>query len=80
MIDLANFIERVKEYDHSLIDIRKMIRRHSSVIQFTTPRIAIRASGADPGKNWGSISTSWQHGKHKVFAIYSSSSFKTWKA
>ena len=44
-IDLANFIERVKKYDHSLIETRKMIRRHSSVIQFTTPRISIKALG-----------------------------------
>ncbi len=43
--DLASFIERVKEFDHSLIDIRKLIRRHSSVIQFTTPRIVIRSLG-----------------------------------
>jgi two-component SAPR family response regulator/Flp pilus assembly protein TadD len=44
-VDLANFVERIRKYDHSLIDIRKLIRRHSSVIQFTTPRIAIRALG-----------------------------------
>jgi ATP/maltotriose-dependent transcriptional regulator MalT/DNA-binding SARP family transcriptional activator len=43
--DLVSFIDRVRKYDHSLIDIRKLIRRHSSVIQFTTPRIAIRALG-----------------------------------
>jgi len=44
-VDLLDFIERVRNYDHSLIDTRKMIRRHSSIIQFTTPRISIKALG-----------------------------------
>jgi two-component SAPR family response regulator len=44
-IDLVNFIERVRKYDHSLIETRRVIRRHSSVIQFTTPRISIKALG-----------------------------------
>jgi two-component SAPR family response regulator len=43
--DLASFIDRVRKFDHSLIEIRKLIRRHSSVIQFTTPRISIKALG-----------------------------------
>lgn len=39
------FYARVSEFEYSLIEIRKLIRRHSSVVQFTTPRIAIRAFG-----------------------------------
>lgn len=44
-IGLSGILSRVMDYEYSLIEIRKLIRRHSSVIHFTTPRISIRALG-----------------------------------
>jgi len=42
---ISGILSRIQVHEYSLIDIRKLIRRHSSVIHFTTPRIAIRALG-----------------------------------
>jgi ATP/maltotriose-dependent transcriptional regulator MalT/DNA-binding SARP family transcriptional activator len=42
---LKAFVDRVSQFDYSLIETRKLVRRHSKVVQFTTPRLAISALG-----------------------------------
>ncbi len=44
-IGLSGILGKVQAHEYALIEIRKLIRRHSGVIQFTTPRISIRALG-----------------------------------
>ncbi len=49
-VSCIRLVDRVRDFDASLIDIRKLIRRHSNVIQFTTPRISIQALGKNQVK------------------------------
>jgi LuxR family transcriptional regulator, maltose regulon positive regulatory protein len=44
-LPLTNLLNRTRAFDASLIEIRKKIRRHTGVIQFTSPRITIQALG-----------------------------------
>ena len=49
-LSFVHLVERVKDFDASLVNIRRLIRRHTKVIQFTTPRILIQALGRNQVK------------------------------
>lgn len=45
ILPLNRLMDQIQGFDTSLIEIRKKIRRHTGVIQFTSPRITIQALG-----------------------------------
>lgn len=49
--ELSNFLSQVRQFEEILIPVRRSIRRRSEVVQFSTPKIAIRAFGKAQVKN-----------------------------
>jgi len=43
--ELVTFVKELSDIEASLIPIRKIIRRHSATVQFSTPKIMIRSFG-----------------------------------
>jgi LuxR family transcriptional regulator, maltose regulon positive regulatory protein len=43
--ELADFVTELRKFEENLIPLRRIIRRHSEIVQFTVPKLVIRAFG-----------------------------------